>query len=399
MSAALPDTGRFEDWTSRGAARPKFQMPLNRIRDRCAAVAIALLASGCAVTLSDQDVSTIITHEALTPTTPVDNLGVAMMRDTFVPKNSGSKPAEFTAAEGNDHVRTLFPALLEAIPRVFSSNGIGTAPIAVEQVRGDDILSATGRFDYVLLISPYLSLGRKGMAATELSLNAQIYDRHRVSVWRGQVILRTDHVSSPSSPMYKWGAAMADDAAHTLLTRLAKEAIVKTGPAVTQSIDVSAFRGTERRALQGPQPPASEPEPPTELAAVQLHSPAGVDVHLFCTVEEARAALPAAPSPQIKVDRLQTLWDQKDGIVFLFVDGVATSIEYDAASNATIPALGLRLGDSIKDFEAKLGQGKAWGPRDRVWPLDARRELVATFVDSGKVQSLKLRARQKPRSE
>ena len=373
-------------------------MPMNRILSRGVAAAIVLLAAGCAATSGDQDVSTVVTTETRLPATPVDNLGVVTLRDTFVPKGAGSKAAEFSAAEANQHVHTLFPALLEAIPRVFSSNGIRSGPIASEQVRGDDIVTATGRFDYVLEITPYSSSGRRGVEATTLSLNAQIVDRHHVSIWRGQIVLSTDHVRSPESPMYLWGAAMADDAARTLLAQLSKAAIVKTGPAVAQAVDPTAFRGTERRALQGPEPVAPEPEVPAALAAVQIHSPAGADVHLFSTVDQVRAALPAAPSPQISVARMQTLWDQKDGIIVDFVDGVATRILYDGHSKAEIPALGLALGASIKDFEAKLGAGRTVSARERSWPLDARRELAASYADSGIVQGLEIRVRRKPTS-
>lgn len=373
-------------------------MPMNRILSRGLAAAIALLAAGCAATSGDQDVSTVVTTETRPPATPVDNLGVVTLRDTFVPKGAGSKAAEFSAAEANQHVHTLFPALLEAIPRVFSGNGIRSGPIASEQVRGDEIVAAAGRFDYVLEITPYRSSGRRGVEATTLSLNAQIVDRHHVSVWHGQIVLSTDHVRSPESPMYLWSAAMADDAARTLLAKLSKDAVVRTGPAVAQTVDPAAFRGTERRALQGPEPAAPEPEIPAALAAVQVHTPAGADVPLFSTVEQVRAALPAAPAPQIAVGRMQTLWDQKDGILVNLVDGVATRILYDGHSKASIPALDLALGASIKDFEAKLGAGTSVSTRERSWPLDARRELAASYADSGVVQGLEIRVRRKPAS-
>jgi hypothetical protein len=347
------------------------------------------------VTSGDQYVSTIVTKESRLPAAPVDNLGVVTLRDTFVPKGAGSKVAEFSAAEANQHVHTLFPALLEALPRVFASNGIRSAPIASEQVRGDDIVAAMARFDYVLEITPYQSSGHRGVEATALTLNAQIIDRHHATVWRGQVVLSTDHVRSPESPMYLWGAAMADEAARTLLAQLSKDAVVRTGPAVAQSVDATAFRGTERRALQGPEPAAPEPEVPAALAAVQVHTPAG-DAHLFGSVADVRAALPAAPPPQIAVGRLQTMWDQKDGIIIYFGDGVATRILYAGNSKAEIPALGLALGASIKDFEAKLGPGTSVSARERSWPLDARRELAASYADSGVVQGLEIRVRRKP---
>ena len=371
---------------------------MNRLLNGCFAAALALLASACATTQSDQGVSTIVTHETATPAAPIDNLGVATLHDTFAAGSPGSKSSQISAAEANDEVRTLFPALLAAIPRVFSEGGVRTTPIATEHVAGDAIVAAMARYDYVLVVSPRSSSGRRGGAPTHMVLDAQIYDRHHVSAWRGDIVLSTERVASSDSPIYRWDGAMADDAAHALLAHLSKQGLVKTGPAVPQSIDMSGFQGAERGALLPPTPAAPEPDVPAALAAVQIHSPAGADVHLFETTDQIRSALPGAPAPQITVGRLQTLWDQKDGIIVRLADGVATSIAYDPRSKASIPALDLALGAGIKDFEAKLGAGRPEGPRSLVWPLDARRELVARYGDNGKVGGLELRVRSKPRS-
>ena len=136
---------------------------------------------------------------------------------------------------------------------------------------------------------------------------------------------------------------------------------------------------------------AQSPPPDAARAALQIQTVGGEPVHLRDTVGQIRAALPAAPMPQINLGRVQTLWDQVDGIVFHLVDGVATSIDYSPKSQAKVAGLGVGIDSSLADMETALGPSQpALVPGRRAWALDEKRQLVASLNPAGVVMGLEL---------
>ena len=140
-------------------------------------------------------------------------------------------------------------------------------------------------------------------------------------------------------------------------------------------------------------PPVGAQPAPTETghAGLEIATVGGGPVHLGDTVDRIRAALAVAPAPQISLGRVQTLWDQTDGIIFHLVDGVATGIDYAAKSRARVQGLDVGIDSTLADMEKALGSSQAGVfPGTRAWPLDAKHQLVAWLNASGTVVRLEL---------
>jgi hypothetical protein len=145
---------------------------------------------------------------------------------------------------------------------------------------------------------------------------------------------------------------------------------------------------------------AQSPLSDADRAALQIQTRGGNPVHMGDTLAQVRAALPAAPMPQINVNGYQTLWDQVDGIVLRLSNGVATSILYDPKSNARIVGLDVGIDSPLADVEKALGPSQPGiMPRTHSWPLDASHQLIATVNDAGVVRNLEFGfiPRQQPR--
>lgn len=198
----------------------------NTCRRTLGATALAtFVLAGCTTTHSDNFLSLVITTDNAAHAAPLRSIGVVTTQ-ADLGSASDSTAKQRLAYEANGEFRSLFAAAERRLPVVFAQNGLRSEVVSSALGPREAVARALSQFDAVLVLTPVAASRSNSSAPAGLRLRGEILDRQRVSIWRGFIDERLDHVPPDMRGQVAWNADMADDMASTLLTHWSKDGVV-----------------------------------------------------------------------------------------------------------------------------------------------------------------------------